>query len=160
MQKQIEISRVEKQSNTYPLNEQTRFVADVKSIIEQGKKQAYQQVSDVMIETYWNIGRRIVEEEQLGKKRAEYGTQLIDFLSEQLAKDYGDSYSPRYLRAFRKFYTVFPDFEIWKSRFPNLMWTHIYRTLRVNDDAAVRWYLSEASAQMWTVKTLDRNIST
>ena len=49
---------------------------------------------------------------------------------------------------------------IWKSRFPNLTWTHIYRTLRVGDDTAIRWYLGEASAQMWSVRTLDRNINT
>ena len=113
-----------------------------------------------MIDTYWHIGKRIVDEEQHGQKRADYGSQLIDFLSNQLSKDYGDSYSPRYLRSFRKFYTIFPDYDIWKSRFPNLTWTHIFRALRVSDDAAIRWYLSEASAQMWSVRTLDRNIST
>ena len=46
--------------------------------------------------------------------------------------------------SFRKFYALFPDFNIWKSRFPNLTWTHIYRTLRVGDDTAIRWYLGEA----------------
>lgn len=112
MSKQSKISSVVKQDDSSLLNVQNSFVADVKSIIEQGKQRAYQQVSDVMIDTYWNIGRRIVEEEQQGKKRAGYGTQLIDFLSQQLAMDYGDSYSPRYLRSFRKFYTVFPDIEI------------------------------------------------
>ncbi len=160
MLKQDEIESVNQPAIRSQVNVQSSFVADVKNIIEQGKLRAYQSVSDVMIDTYWNIGRRIVEEEQHGKKRAGYGTQLIDFLSEQLSADYGDSYSPRYLRSFRKFYTVFPDIEIWKSQFPNLMWTHIYRTLRVNDETAIRWYLSEASSQMWTVKTLDRNINT
>ena len=86
--------------------------------------------------------------------------QIIDFLAEKLADEYGESYSPRYLRSFRQFYALFPDFDIWKSRFPNLTWTHIYRTLRVGDDTAIRWYLGEASAQMWSVRTLDRNIST
>ncbi len=136
------------------------FVNDIKRIIEQGKQQAYQAVGAAMIDTYWHIGKRIVDEEQHGQKRADYGSQLIDFLSNQLSKDYGDSYSPRYLRSFRKFYTIFPDYDIWKSRFPNLTWTHIFRALRVSDDAAIRWYLSEASAQMWSVRTLDRNIST
>ena len=136
------------------------FVNDIKRIIEQGKQQAYRAVGAAMIDTYWHIGKRIVDEEQHGQKRADYGSQLIDFLSNQLSKDYGDSYSPRYLRSFRKFYTIFPDYDIWKSRFPNLTWTHIFRALRVSDDAAIRWYLSEASAQMWSVRTLDRNIST
>lgn len=142
------------------LTNASTFVNDIKRIIEQGKRQAYQAVGTTMIETYWHIGKRIVDEEQHGQKRADYGSQLIDFLSNQLSKDYGDSYSPRYLRSFRKFYTVFPDYNIWKSRFPNLTWTHIFRALRVSDETAIRWYLSEASAQMWSVRTLDRNIST
>ena len=53
-----------------------------------------------------------------------------------------------------------PDFQIWKSRFPNLTWTHIYRALRVDDDVAIRWYLETASQQMWSVRMLDRNIAT
>ena len=137
-----------------------KFVHDVKDIIEQGKRVAYQSVNDAMIGTYWHIGERIVKEEQHGQKRAEYGTQLIDYLAQQLSMDYGSSYSPRYLRSFRQFYSIFPDYEIWKSRFPNLMWTHIFRALRIGDETAIRWYLGEASAQMWTVKTLDRNINT
>ena len=122
----------------------TTFVDDVRTIIEQGKQQAYMSVNASMIETYWHIGERIVKEEQQGSKRAEYGAQIIDFLAERLADEYGESYSPRYLRSFRQFYALFPDFDIWKSRFPNLTWTHIYRTLRVGDDTAIRWYLGEA----------------
>ena len=53
-----------------------------------------------------------------------------------------------------------PDMEIWKSRFPNLTWTPIFRPLRVGDDIAIRWYLQMASQEMWSVRTLDRNIST
>lgn len=53
-----------------------------------------------------------------------------------------------------------PNYQIWKSRFPNLTWTHIYRTLRVGDETAIRWYLEAASRQMWSVRTLNRNIST
>ena len=96
------------------------FVDDIRAIIEQGKQQAYMSVNASMIETYWHIGERIVEEEQQGSKRAEYGAQIIDFLAEKLADEYGESYSPRYLRSFRQFYALFPDFDIWKSRFPNL----------------------------------------
>lgn len=77
-----------------------------------------------MIETYWRVGRRIVEEEQRGKERAEYGEQLINHLSARLTHEYGAGFSARYLRAFRKFYILMPDIEIWKSRFPNLTWTH------------------------------------
>ena len=96
------------------------FVDDIKEIVKKGQKAAYGSVSAIMTETYWNIGKRIVEQEQQGKERAEYGKHLIDLLSEELTKEFGTGYSPRYLRQFRKFYTIFPASEIWKSRFPNL----------------------------------------
>ena len=136
------------------------FLVDIRNIIEQGRKAAYTSVGSIMIDTYWQIGKRIVEEEQQGKDRAEYGERIIDNLAKQLTIDYGSGYSSRYLRAFRKFYIVIPELEIWKSRFPNLQWTHIYRTLRVGDETGIRWYLETASKEMWSVRTLDRNIST
>jgi hypothetical protein len=120
------------------------FINDIKRIVEQGRCAAYGAVNAVMIETYWRIGRRIVEQEQKGKERAEYGTQLIEMLSQELIRTYGKGFSGRYLRAFRHFYLVFPDIEIWKSRFPNLTWTHIFKSLRVGNDTAIRWYLEKA----------------
>lgn len=135
------------------------FISDIKRIIEQGRSAAYGAVNAVMIETYWYLGRRIVEQEQNGKERAEYGKQLIEMLSVELTHTYGKGFSGRYLRAFRQFYLVVPDIEIWKSRFPNLTWTHIFRTLRVNDDTAIRWYLETAANESWSVRALDRNIS-
>lgn len=133
---------------------------DVCSIIENGRERAYNAVSQQMIETYWNIGRRIIEEEQKGKERAEYGERIIENLSAQLTHRYGKGFGPRYLRAFRKFYMISEDYSIWKSRFPNLTWTHIFKALRVDDTIAIRWYLECASREMWSVRTLDRNIST
>ena len=101
---------------------------DVCHIIEQGRERAYNAVSQQMVETYWNIGRRIVEEEQQGKERAEYGEQIIEKLSKQFTFRNGRGFGPRYLRSFRKFYQVVDSYEIWKSRFPNLTWTHIYKS--------------------------------
>ena len=136
------------------------FIKEIKCIIDAGRTTAYAAVNTAMITTYWNIGRRIVEEEQHGKERAEYGKELIKMLAQELTHEYGSGFSDRYLRAFRQFYIIVPNYEIWKSRFPNLTWTHIYQTLRVGDEAAVRWYLENASQQMWSVRTLSRNIST
>ena len=135
------------------------FIKDVKAIVSEGLDRAYAAVNNAMISTYWNIGKRIVEEEQSGASRADYGKYLIDRLSEALTEEFGNGYSSRYLRAFRQFYLTIPSLEIWKSRFPNLTWTHIFRTLRVGDTTAVRWYLETASAEMWSVRTLNRNIS-
>ncbi len=141
-------------------NTATTVVEDIKNIIDKGRTAAYAAVNTTMIATYWNIGRRIVEEEQHGKERAEYGKNLIDMLAIELTHEYGSGFSARYLRAFRQFYLVVPNFEIWKSRFPNLLWTHVFRTLRVGDETAIRWYLETASREMWSVRTLERNIST
>jgi len=136
------------------------IVDDIKQIINNGRASAYSAVNSAMIATYWNIGRRIVEEEQHGNERAEYGTNLINILANELTKEYGNGFSARYLRAFRQFYLVVPNFEIWKSRFPNLLWTHVFRTLRIGDETAIRWYLETASREMWSVRTLERNINT
>lgn len=136
------------------------FVREIKQIINTGRNSAYSAVNSAMIATYWNIGRKIIEEEQQGKERAEYGKELIKMLAQELTHEFGNGFSERYLRAFRKFYLVMPNFEIWKSRFPNLTWTHVFRTLRVGDETAIRWYLENASLETWSVRTLSRNIST
>lgn len=136
------------------------LLSDVKGIIDAGRLTAYSSVNAAMIETYWLIGKRIVEEEQHGQHRAKYGQELIKTLSQELTREYGNGFSERYLRAFRQFYQVMPNYEIWKSRFPNLTWTHVFRALRVRDENAIRWYLENASQQTWSVRTLCRNIST
>lgn len=108
-----------------------------------------------MIETYWRIGQRIVEEEQQGKERAEYGEKIIENLSKQLTLQYGKGFSKRYLAYFRLFYLNFSDLQILQSRLQNLTWTHITKALRVEDPVAMRWYLESASREMWSVRTLD-----
>lgn len=142
------------------ISPKTRLFDDVCSIIERGRREAYTSVNNKMIETYWNIGRRIVEEEQNGKERAEYGSQIIEKLSAQLTYRYGKGFSKRYLAYFRKFYLTFNDLQILQTRLQNLTWSHISRALRVEDATAIRWYLESASKQMWSVRTLDRNIAT
>ncbi|MBO4598881.1 MAG: DUF1016 family protein [Bacteroidaceae bacterium] len=136
------------------------IVDDIKTIINNGRAAAYSAVNSVMISTYWNIGRRIVEEEQHGNQRAEYGKELIKMLAKELTYEYGSGYSERYLAYFRKFYITVPDLKILQTCLQNLKWSHILMALRVDDETARRWYLETASREMWTVRTLDRNIST
>lgn len=135
-------------------------VNDIKSIIEQGRQAAYSSVNLVMINTYWNIGKRIVEEEQNGSERAEYGKQLLKNLANQLKPLYGDSFSERNLFYYRKFYIDFQNVEILNACVQNLKWTHFRTLLRVADEDARIWYMKEANEQMWSTRTLDRNIST
>jgi len=136
------------------------FVNDVRSIIEQGRKMAYAAAGQAAITTYWNVGRRIVEEEQAGKVRAEYGKNLMKNLADDLVPSYGNSYSKRNLDYYKKFYLLFPDIQIVNVRVHNLEWSHVRRILSVTNSEARLWYLTVASESMWSVRELDRNIST
>ena len=135
-------------------------ISDIKNLIAAGQNVAYNAANRAMIMTYWNIGKRIVEEEQSGAERAEYGKRLISILSDELTKEFGSNYSGRSLRYYRKFYLCFPDFEIWNTRVPNLNWSHFRALLRVPDEDARVWYMNEAANENWSVRTLDRNIGT
>lgn len=135
-----------------------KLVDDVKQIVEQGLREAYAGANSILVKTYWNIGKRIVEEEQNGDARAIYGQHLIEILSNELTQVYPKGYSPRNLRDYRQFYLCFKDLEIWHSRVPNLTWTHYRTLLSVADDSARYWYVRESSAQSWSVRTLARNV--
>ena len=95
-------------------------ISDIKNLITVGQNVAYNAANRAMIMTYWNIGKRIVEEEQSGAERAEYGKRLIPVLSAELTKEFGNSYSSRNLHYYRKFYHCFPDSEILNTRVQNL----------------------------------------
>ena len=135
-------------------------ITDIKNIINAGQQEAYGAASKAMVLTYWNVGKRIVEQEQAGKEHAEYGKKLLVALSDELTKEYGNGYSERNLRYFRKFYQYFPDKEIWNACVPNLNWTQFRSLLRVSDENARIWYMNEAAKEGWSSRTLDRNIST
>lgn len=136
------------------------LVADVRNIIEEGRQRAFATAGQVAILTYWNVGRRIVEEEQQGNARADYGKGLIPALADRLTAEYGSGYGRRNLAYYRKFYMEFSDLEILHTRVQNLNWSHIRRILSVSNPEAREWYLKTAADDMWSVKTLDRNIST
>jgi predicted nuclease of restriction endonuclease-like (RecB) superfamily len=137
----------------------TNVIADVKQIIELVREKTYSSVNTLMIQSNWMIGKRIVEEEQGGVARAGYGKSLLKNLAEELVPIYGNAYSVRRLQDYRQFYLYFRDIEIWHSRVPNLTWTHYRELLAVSDKDARLWYMEEASKEMWSVRTLHRNIS-
>lgn len=144
----------------YNLNEYYSVITDVKKIISSGCEEAYEAVNRAIVMTYWNVGKRIVEQEQSGKARAEYGKALMDVLASELVKEYGNSYSKRNLQYFRKFYLYFQDFQIVNTCVHNLNWSHFRSLLRVPDENARLWYMNEAAENSWGVRTLDRNIAT
>ena len=136
----------------------TQLVDDVKLIVERGLREAYHSVNSISILTYWNVGKRIVEEEQQGASRAEYGKQVLKGLAQILVPLFGSSYNERNLYSMRQFFLYFKDLEILNTRVQNLSWTHYRMLLRVPDEDARYWYLREASQEMWSSRTLSRNI--
>ena len=134
------------------------LVSDLRQIIEQGRRQAYISINASMIQTYWNVGRRIVEEEQHGEARAGYGEYIAKTVAKELQAEYGNNFNYRNICYFRQFYLCFKDIEIVNARVHNLTWTHIRHLLRVEDAQARLWYMNEASTQLWSTRELERNI--
>jgi len=138
----------------------TKYIDDIKRIIISARNKAYTSINTVMIEAYWLIGKRIVEEEQQGKNRAEYGKEIIKTLSEVLQTEFGTGFNERTLREYRQFFMIFKDIEFGAHCAPNLSYSHYRLIMRLSDKNAIKYYLTEAAANNWSVRTLDRNIST
>ena len=136
------------------------FVNDIRSIMSEARAESADAINLAMIKAYWRIGKGIVEEDQGGSLRAEYGDRTLCRMSQELTKTFGKGYTERNLRNYRQFFILFPDEKIWHTCVPNLTWSHIRTLLRVDNPEARHWYMTEAAEQMWSVRTLDRNIST
>lgn len=134
------------------------FIQEIKQLVLRGRQEAYAAVNQAMVNAYWKIGRRIVEEEQGGAERANYGKQILKQLSIALTEEFGKGFSVQNLYYFRQFYLTFP--EIFHTPCGILTWSHYRRLLSVTDPQAREWYAKEASEQMWSYATLNRNIST
>ena len=115
------------------------------TILKNARQKAYIAVNSAMVEAYWEIGRRIVEEEQRGKERAEYGKEILQNLSKELTEEFGKGYSYRTLREIRQFYLMFSDFEKWRTVSAKLTWSHFQKVLRVSDEKARIFYLTEVA---------------
>ena len=125
-------------------------------MLEIARSQAYHTVNSIMVETYWKIGQRIVEEEQGGASRAEYGTKLIENLSRYLTDTFGKGFSEANLQNMRNFYLVYPEFP--RQCLGNLSWSNIARIIRIDNPDERNYYLNEAASQNWSYRQLERNI--
>lgn len=137
------------------------LLTDMRGIIDSAQKAAFQAVNIALVQRNWLIGYRIAEEELSGKKRAEYGTEVIKKLAKELTAEYGKGFDYSTLYKFVRFYKAFPailDSASSKS-FPTLSWTHYRVLLQVEDENARDWYAKEAAKEAWSVRTLQRNIS-
>lgn len=167
------------------------FVAELQDIVRTNLKQAYSAINFSQVATNWNLGRRIVEEEQNGQNRAEYGKRVIVIASQALTKEFGKGYSVTNCKNFRRFYLMFKEYAIsqtasdqsvkliqqkrpikeefqkgqtasdqLQNRIEILPWSHYERLIRVTDKQARNWYMCEAAKEMWSFRTLNRNINT
>ena len=133
----------------------TTLYDDIRAIIINTRNTIYKAVNTGILEANWKIGRRIVEEEQAGASRAEYGQRVINDLAEKMSVEFGRGFDARELRRYRQFYLLFPK---WDALRPELTWTH-YRTLiRVENERARLYYMNEAALQNWSTRALDSQI--
>ena len=129
---------------------------ELRAFITESRRQIVRAVDVAQVRTCWGVGRHIVEFEQGGTARAEYGAKLLPKLAEVLTQDFGKGFDERNLRHMRAFYLAFP---IWDALRSELSWTH-YRTLtRIENDAARDWYINEAITQNWSSRALDRQVN-
>jgi predicted nuclease of restriction endonuclease-like (RecB) superfamily len=131
------------------------IISDIKAIISQSKESAIRAVDHQRTLMYWSIGKRIFEEEQEGKDRADYGTYLIKHLSEQLQPEFGSGFSKRQINLYRRFYRVFP---IVHTLYAQLSWSQYKLLLSLETDDQRAFYIAETIKNNWTVRQLERQI--
>lgn len=160
-----------------------QFISDIKAIVYTAKQKAYQAADTYQVVSNWLVGRRIVEQEQHGQERAQYGKHIVELASETLTAEFGKGYSIVNIKSFRKFYLTFSDLligqtpsaqsenglpikgqtvsaelELAKMLPSNLSWSHYERLMRIKNEDERDWYMREAAQENWGVRTLNRNI--
>lgn len=133
------------------------FLEQVKKLIRAAQGQVVHSVNTLMVRTYFELGRRIVEQEQKGKRQADYGAYLLDSLSRALTAEFGKGYSRRNLELIRKFYLTY---RIAKSPISqSLTWTHYLNLMRIDDDSERSFYEIETVKNKWSVREMARQIN-
>lgn len=137
------------------------ILKDMCGIIESSQKAAYQAVNMTLVKRNWLLGYRIASEEMQDRERAKYGAEIIKNLSKELSAEYGKGFTKTNLYAFYSFYKMYPKiFQTSSGKSQRLLsWSHYTVLLQVNDEKARAWYEKEAVEQTWSVRTLQRNVS-
>jgi len=140
----------------------------VSKVLEEARKRTVRQINTVMVESYWQIGRLIIEEEQRGKERAEYGEELIKRLSNDLTKKFGRGFTTANLWNMRQFFTTYPklyavrreseEHKLYAMR-RYLNWTHFRILMRLEEPLARRFYEIETAKNNWSSRELERQIN-
>ena len=131
--------------------------SSIKELMDNARNKVAREVNNILIQTYWEIGRIIVEEKQGNSYRAEYGKQLITDLSKKLTKEYGNGFSRTNLQNMRNFYLLYP---ICQTLSGKLSWSHYCELLSISDDNKRSFYEKETINANWSVRELKRQIKT
>jgi hypothetical protein len=139
-------------SEIQPYNE---LVNPICALLAQGREQAGRAVNTILLQTYWRIGRHIVEFEQKGNEKAEYGSFLFEQLAKDLTKHHGKGFSRSNLLYMRKIYLTFPKSETLSNV---LSWSHYFEILRSDNELEISFYLKQAEKDNWSVRELKRQM--
>jgi predicted nuclease of restriction endonuclease-like (RecB) superfamily len=139
-----------------PADELERAYQFIRDILTQARARAWQAVNSAMVAAYWEVGKVIVEEEQQGSDRADYGKRLIQGLSQRLSAEFGRGFDPSNLWNMRAFYLAFPKLDALRRE---LTWTHYRLLLRLEKAEACAFYEAEAVNARWSTRELERQIN-
>jgi len=135
-------------SNQYQQLKQT-----ISQLLQQGRQQAIRKINNVLVHTYWQIGKHIVEFEQQGNERAEYGTKLLNQLAKDLKAEHGKGFSRRNVLDMRRFYLAYPK---WQTVSAKLSWSHYTELLSISDELSRSFYEQQCIKENWSVRELKR----
>jgi hypothetical protein len=133
------------------LSNQKSYIDEIKIILSNARQYAYRAINSAMLNAYWLIGKRIVEEEQNGKERAAYGEEILKTVSKELSNEFGKGFSLTNIKNFKKFYLLFSDAQICQTlsdfslsqigqtSSDKLSWSHYERLIRIQDKDARNW---------------------
>ena len=131
------------------------LIGDIGRLLENARNHIASAVNTVLVETYWHIGKYIVEYEQKGDARAQYGSNLLNLLSRDLSLKYGKGFGRSNLQYMRKLYICFPKCGT-VSRV--LSWSHYYEILKADDPLEISFYTKECEKARWSVRELKRQM--
>jgi predicted nuclease of restriction endonuclease-like (RecB) superfamily len=134
----------------------SHLIKDIQEIILQARERAVRSINFERVVTYWQIGKRIFEEEQVGKERAEYGKYLIKNIAIALKPEHSKSFTSRQLERFRQFYRIFPNTSALRTQFS---WTHYKLLISVDSDDKREFYEAESIKNNWNSRELERQIN-
>jgi len=134
----------------------SNLIQDISGLLEDSRKKVYYQVNNILVQTYWYIGKHIVEFDQGKDERAQYGAGLLKKISKDLTKQYGKGFNERSLRNYRQFYKIFPK---WSTVSTKLTWSHYKLIMKKEEKLARMFYIKETENENWSVRELDRQIN-